>query len=66
MQGGGGWASIDLALEELSYSSRTASTERRGLDMCRVRPWRSTRRLNEPRTSVVLVLCWVVLFHIFH
>lgn len=42
MQGGGGWASIDHALEELSCSSLTASSERRGLDTCRVRPWKST------------------------
>lgn len=41
-QGGGGWASIDLALEQRSYSSLTASTGKRGLDACRVRPWKST------------------------
>lgn len=49
-----------------SYSSLTASTERTGLDMCRVRPWKSTSWLNEPRTSDVLVLCLVLFFPIFH
>lgn len=42
MQGGRGWPSIDLALEQLSYSSLTASTERRGIDACRVCPWKSS------------------------
>lgn len=42
MQGGGGWASIDLALEKLSYPYPAASTERKGLEECRVRPWEST------------------------
>lgn len=66
MQGGCGWASIDLALEELSYYSLKTSNERRGLDNRRVRPWKSTSWLNASRTSGVLVLCLVVLLPIFH
>lgn len=53
MQGGGGWVSIDLALEKLSYPYLTASTERRGLEECRVQP-------AEPRTCFSFVFGCVI------